>query len=315
MSYSRSKALISLCRPDYAIKQIFFFIGSAFSALIINSAEINIYKYLIIFFACILASSANYVLNEWCDRESDQYHPVKKLRPVPSGKISKFSVITLYFSLILLSSIALAFAQAIPVEVILILLLLVNGILYNKKPFRLKDIAYVDTFIESLNNLFRFLLRWILISPSIPPASLAVSIWLIGYFLMTCKRISEINLHDQSINTHNLEKYRRSLVFSSKNGHTLSAYCLSMLSVMFLSIFSVIYNIELIVLGPLLVFLMARYLKISLDGSSTSSYKPIDLVKDKYFLSSIPIAIIMILVIKCTDLTILQEITGKIIYF
>ena len=314
MSFARLKLLVSLCRPDYAIKQVFFFIGTAFSILVVNSNGFNLFDYVAIFISSMLASSANYVLNEWCDRDSDRYHPVKRFRPIPSGQVSKKSVITLYCALIFSSFIVLALTQAVYIEKLLVLLIIINGIAYNKKPLRLKDKPYIDTLIESLNNLFRFLLGWILFSSSLPPASLATAIWLIGYFLMTCKRISEINLLDQPNNSFSLEKYRKSLSSSTKNGHTLMAYSLSMLSVMFLSIFSLIYNIELIVFGPLLVFVMARYLKLSLDGSSSSSYKPADLVKDKYFLAAVPIAIMLLLIVNYMDLTILREITGKVFY-
>src|SRR4029077_21119614 len=38
--------------------------------------------------ACFSAlASAMYVLNDWCDRESDRQHPLKRLRPLAAGEV------------------------------------------------------------------------------------------------------------------------------------------------------------------------------------------------------------------------------------
>ncbi len=38
------------------------------------------------------------------------------------------------------------------------------GVLYNVKPFRTKDIAYLDVLSESINNAIRLLLGWFFVT-------------------------------------------------------------------------------------------------------------------------------------------------------
>ncbi|MDR2415433.1 MAG: UbiA family prenyltransferase [Candidatus Peribacteria bacterium] len=40
------------------------------------------------FFATTFIASANYVINEYLDRDFDKYHPIKKYRPIVSGNIN-----------------------------------------------------------------------------------------------------------------------------------------------------------------------------------------------------------------------------------
>ena len=172
MKLSRLLLLLSLCRPDYVIKQVFFALGSFFGVLIAAPVYFDWLNIGLVFLSCVLASSANYVLNEWCDRDSDSYHPTKKFRAVPSRLVRKNEVFALYASLVTFSLILIATVTHDSIQRSIVVLLIINGIVYNKKPIRIKDVAYFDTFIESLNNVFRFALGWVSISHSIPPISL-----------------------------------------------------------------------------------------------------------------------------------------------
>ena len=83
-------------RPEYAVKHIFFFFGAFFSISIASGFSISITHFLLLLFSSLLASSSNYVLNEWCDRIPDLSHPLKKQRPIPSGLVSKIETVFLY---------------------------------------------------------------------------------------------------------------------------------------------------------------------------------------------------------------------------
>ena len=59
-------------------------------------------------------------------------------------------------------------------------------------PIRTKEWAYVDVLSESINNPIRLLLGWFaLVTSHVPPASLAISYWMAGAFLMAVKRYAE----------------------------------------------------------------------------------------------------------------------------
>jgi decaprenyl-phosphate phosphoribosyltransferase len=77
-----------------------------------------------------------------------------------------------------------------------ILALLVMGLLYNIKPIRTKELAYLDVISESINNPIRFVIGWYAMSVFFfPPASFLVAFWAFGAFLMACKRLAEYRFH------------------------------------------------------------------------------------------------------------------------
>ncbi|MBN2352352.1 MAG: hypothetical protein JXD23_07275, partial [Spirochaetales bacterium] len=95
-----------------------------------------------------------------------------------------------------------------------LLLLLVQGTLYNIKPFRLKNIPYVDSTLESTNNPIRFLIGWYVLGNSFPPLSMLLSWWAFGNFLMVGKRVAE----KKFLTREQAEAYRLSLKKYSLNG-------------------------------------------------------------------------------------------------
>lgn len=77
--------LLKLARPHQWIKNLFLFIPIFFAGEIF---ELD--KVLILFFGFLsfcLVSSSVYVLNDFKDIESDRMHPIKKDRPLASGKV------------------------------------------------------------------------------------------------------------------------------------------------------------------------------------------------------------------------------------
>lgn len=80
------KSLITLMRPWQWIKNGFVFAPLFFSGHI---ADISLLGYAVVAFICFsLACSGIYCFNDICDVESDRIHPVKKTRPIASGKVS-----------------------------------------------------------------------------------------------------------------------------------------------------------------------------------------------------------------------------------
>src|SRR5439155_25398592 len=68
----------------------------------------------------------------------------------------------------------------------------VMGIFYNVPPIRTKEWPYLDVLSESINNPISLLLGWFaLVTTRFPPASLAISYWMVGAFFMAMKRYAE----------------------------------------------------------------------------------------------------------------------------
>ncbi len=79
------KQYIKIARLDHWIKNIFIFPGMVLGLLYTGNSLESYSQYVIAFFATALISSANYTINEWLDKDTDKYHPVKKLRPSVGG--------------------------------------------------------------------------------------------------------------------------------------------------------------------------------------------------------------------------------------
>ena len=183
---------IQIARPDHWFKNVFLLPG-VLLAFFFSPASWNwdvLPRLLLALVSVCLVASSNYVLNEILDAPYDQYHPVKKNRPIPSGKIH---LPVAYAELIVLAAAGLLVAFRINRPFGLAALALwVMGTLYNVKPMRLKDLPYADVLSESVNNPLRLLLGWYGTGCLLqPPLSMALAYWMFGAFLMATKRFAE----------------------------------------------------------------------------------------------------------------------------
>ena len=142
---------------------------------------------------------------------------------------------------------------------------LVMGILYNVKPFRTKDVAFLDVVTESINNPIRLLLGFFIFDVSeFLPSSLIIFYWSAGAFLMTCKRLAEYNSISKSI----LIKYRKSFLNYSQSSLMMLIYLFSMISISMITIFMIKYKIEFIFFIISLIILFVFYFNLSLKKNS-----------------------------------------------
>ena len=165
---------VSIARFDHWPKQIFAVAGVLIALILAEEKNEYLYVKILIGLLCIcFAASANYVLNEWLDREYDKFHPIKKFRPAPSGLLTAKLVYLEYLIFIVLS---ILIASYLSVSFLIsILLLLLSGVIYNVYPIRTKDITYLDVLSEALNNPLRLALGWFCVSSnSLPPSSLLI---------------------------------------------------------------------------------------------------------------------------------------------
>jgi 4-hydroxybenzoate polyprenyltransferase len=214
---------------------------------------------------CLIAS-ANYVINEWLDAEFDKHHPVKKLRPSVVKNLNPKIIYAQYF---LLAAAGLGIAARFSTYYFLIaLLLLVMGVLYNVRPFRTKERAYIDVLSESVNNPIRFILGWLAIAGLIfPPSSIIVAYWMGGAFLMGCKRLAEYRF----INNKELAGlYRKSFKRYTERALVISIFFYALTSTFFLGIFLIKHRVELLLTFPLFALLFSWYLNITFRPNSAA---------------------------------------------
>ena len=143
------------------------------------------------FLSASLVSSANYILNDVLDANSDKRHPLKMKRAVASETVQKGEV-TLFMLFLFLAGFAVAISTHNAYTLLFLFLLVISSILYNVPPFRMKDIAFLDVVIESDNNPIRVLFGWYIILQSFPPWPVIVFLWVYAAVLMTAKRFSEL---------------------------------------------------------------------------------------------------------------------------
>jgi decaprenyl-phosphate phosphoribosyltransferase len=170
-------------------------------------------KVLLSFFLTWAISTTNYIVNEITDAPYDAHHPTKMHRPLVTRQINPLILIGVGIALVAISSL-LAFLVFNWRFFTALLFLLIEGILYNVKPVRMKEIPYVDSTLESANNPIRFLIGWYIMSNSFPPLSLLLSWWAFGNFLMVGKRVAE----KKFLTKEQSAAYRLSLKKYSLNG-------------------------------------------------------------------------------------------------
>ncbi len=256
-----ASAYLSLARLDHWSKNIFVLPG-VFLAYAIDSqvTEVDIFAICLAVFATCLAASANYTINEYLDRETDKHHPVKSQRASVQWELNP-KVVTTQYVFLLLGSIFVAGLVNQGV-VVAIAVLLVMGVLYNVQPARLKDVAFLDVLTESLNNPIRMMIGWIAVSTIVlPPATILLSYWFGGAFLMAAKRYAEYRaIEDRS----QLANYRKSFANYPERRLLLSCIFYAQSSCFLFGAFIMKYRVEMILLFPLIAVLFCWYLLIAM---------------------------------------------------
>jgi decaprenyl-phosphate phosphoribosyltransferase len=285
-----AKDYIAIARPDNWFKNIFVLPGVVVAALFTSTPMIQYVWSLIIGLAgtCLVAS-ANYVINEWLDAEFDRFHPIKKSRPSVSGNMKASWI---YLEYVLLSAAGLGLGSLVSMHFLLVLaVLLIMGILYNVKPFRTKERAYLDVLSESINNPIRLLLGWFIVTnQSFPPSSLLFGYWMGGAFLMAVKRYAEL----RSFGDRKLAAlYRSSFRYYTEENLLVSSFYYGICSAFFVGVFLVKYRLELLFSLPFISLLFSWYLYIGLKPNSAAQY-PERLYHEKHLIVYIILLFILV---------------------
>lgn len=179
---------IELMRPHQYIKNSFIF-APLFFAFRFDLPTIK--QCLFVFVCFSLIASAVYIFNDYRDRKSDALHPIKKNRPLASGKLDSRNALCLAACLIFFGGGGL-FVLGWPFVFLTSLYLCLN-LLYSLK---LKQIAIFDVCIITVGFIIRLFLGAL-------AGNVELSHWIIittfflSLFLAFCKRRDDIQLLEQ----------------------------------------------------------------------------------------------------------------------
>ena len=190
-------------RVNQWIKNLVVFTAIVFSGELFNLDLFLSTTYA--FFTFALLSSVSYVLNDIIDYNYDRKHPVKKFRPIASGKISIQEATFLVFVMIIISLlISLFFSLKFFVLCALFILLHLLYSLYLKK----------YAVIDILSISFSFMIRAFageVVSGYHIPIWLTLTIFFAALFIASVKRHAELVVHG-TITRSSLDYYKEHML-------------------------------------------------------------------------------------------------------
>ena len=165
----RIAGFVELGRPMEWSKSLLNMMIALLMAFYVYSAGINLWIFAAGFFAVAFLWSGLYALNDYTDWKIDLIHPVKKNRPIPSGKVTPNQGFA-YSIILILISFLIAFGLNNFMLIVCLFAMVANQYLYTMKPFRFKSRKGLDMISGSMvNPLFRYLSGLVLF---VPPAAL-----------------------------------------------------------------------------------------------------------------------------------------------
>ena len=295
---------VKLARIDHWTKNVFVLPGVLVPLTLAPNQIGNFQVSLLLLglFSTCLVTSSNYVLNEILDLASDRFHPVKKHRPLPSGRISTRWA---YVEWLALGAVGIYLSSLISVSFMGVMLALwIMGIVYNVPPLRSKDVPYLDVLTEAFNNPLRMLAGWYLSGTTLTPiTSLLISYWMVGCFFMAAKRFAEYNeigdatraaAYRKSFATYNAPRLLVSIMFYASN------------AMLFFGAFIVRYRIELVLAFPFVALTMATYLRMSFQKNSPAQ-APEHLYRERYLMATVIVCTIVMILLLAIDVPIVSQ--------
>lgn len=252
-------------RVNQWTKNLVVFVAIIFSGKLFD-AELFVQSLFAFIIFCLL-SSTSYIMNDIVDAPADRRHPIKKNRPIASGKIPVYQAVILA---ILFGGGALTLALVFNASFFLLCLGFVFWQVFYS--FVLKSYAVVDIFAISLSFIIRAVAGWVVTGFHIP-VWLFLTIFFMSLFIAAIKRNAELSLAGSEAR-HTLAKYNQNflnfLIYTFSTA-TIIAYCLysyieqppyviTPVSIFFSSLFPGLEGRKFMTLTiPLVVYAVARY--------------------------------------------------------
>ncbi|MCD2345951.1 decaprenyl-phosphate phosphoribosyltransferase [Clostridium guangxiense] len=242
------KALLLLMRPKQWTKNLFVFGAIIFSGNFLNARLVLMNLFVFAMFC--LTSSSVYVFNDIVDADKDRKHPIKKYRPIASGKVSKGQGIILDVILLIF---IITFTSIVNIKILILLMMyVVMNIFYS---FILKNVVIIDVMIITAGFVMRLASGGIATSVELSPWIILCTI-LLALFIALNKRKSEIiSMKENRTKTRKiLEEYSVELIdkmLTIVTPSILMAYCLYT--------FSSIQNRSMMITIPFVLYGIFRY--------------------------------------------------------
>lgn len=177
---------LKLLRPKDWAKNLFLYIPVFFAGEIFDwSKLLNV---LTGFIAFSLIASSIYIINDYGDIEDDRKHPVKKNRPLASGKVSPG--IALFICAILIIS---GFSMAYFTNKLFLVLLLSYFVINLAYSFGLKNISILDIFIIAIGFSLRIVAGGVLANVDVTNW-MNIMVFLLALFMAIGKRRDDVLL-------------------------------------------------------------------------------------------------------------------------
>jgi 4-hydroxybenzoate polyprenyltransferase len=301
---------LALARFDHFTKHIFIVPGIVLAYLLRGGPpHFPVIQVILGFISAVCIASANYVINEYLDREFDKHHPTKSRRRAVERTLSGNLVKMEWVVFAGIGLICAWFGSATMFVTAAVFAL--QGIVYNVRPLRSKEKAYWDVISESVNNPLRLIIGWVMIDPStLPPSSIILAYWFGGAFLMAAKRYSEYREIAGSHGVELLVRYRASFAGYSEVSLSISCFVYALLSIFFLAIFLIKYRVEYLLLVPIIISLFGYYLALSTQPAS-SAQNPEKLFREPKLVALVALLAVMFVVATYVDMPALSVFTGQ----
>ena len=301
---------VSIARLDHVTKHVFVVPGILLAWLLRGVQTQNLPLTMTLgFIVAVAIASANYTINEFLDRESDRHHPTKSARAAVQTQMSGTLVLVQWVGLLVVGLTA-AWLESWTM-LIIALLFAAQGILYNVRPLRTKDVPFLDVLSEAVNNPFRLMIGWAMLDPgTLPPSSIMLAYWFGGAFLMGAKRLSEYRQIVASHGKDLLVSYRRSFGGYTEVSLTTLVLMCALSSMAFMAIFLIKYRIEYLLVLPALVFLFGKYMALAMAPESTAQ-RPEQLFREHGLLAIAGLVVALFVVTTFVDLPMLETLAGQ----
>jgi 4-hydroxybenzoate polyprenyltransferase len=304
-AWKHMQALLKEMRPRQWTKNLAIFIGLVFAGHLFQGA--SFIRTALAFIVFCLASSTIYLINDLFDLEKDRQHPVKRLRPLASGKLPISWAIGALIGLILCTGIVTALIFSVPIGpkpdifaafgganllfTLAIVAYLVLMILYS---IRLKHIVLLDVFIIASGFVLRIVAGAVVVPVSISPWLYIVTCFL-SLFLAFSKRRHELVLlqgqasqHRQILKEYSIPMLDQMITITVTG--TIMSYSL--------------YTIEgstsphhlIAITLPLVLYGMFRYLYLvymRMEGGSPEEV----LLRDRHILGTVILCVTLIMIV------------------